>query len=175
MKLTYGVKVFGVAAFLFTQSVATIAYALDTDAFLKTARDSMKAVKKGKLKDVDSLIEKQKELIRLGIEGCLEFAEQSPKDAKMMQLIVLNSIKMQNLTLDEIEKEWREGSYLKSHGIDVDKYAQTDIQVNYFDAIVNPAMVIIALNEYKKSQDPQLLQQAHERLSEVVHQVEGMK
>lgn len=151
------------------------AHALDTEAFLKIARDTLKSVKKAKVKDVDSLIEKQKELIRLGIEGCLEFAEKSPNDAKMMQFIVLNSLKMQTLSLEEIEKEWLEGGYLKSHGIDVDKYAQTDIQINYIDSIVNPATAIIALTEYKKSQDPQLLHQVHETLTEVVHQVEGMK
>lgn len=164
-----------IAFFMLAMGIAPHTYALDTESFLKIARDSIKAVKKAKVKDVDSLIEKQKELIRLGIEGCLEFAEKSPNDAKMMQLIVLNSLKMQTLTLDEIEKEWLEGGYLKSHGINVDKYAQTDIQVNHYDSIVNPATAIIALTEYKRSQDPELLNQVHETLSEVVHQVEGMK
>lgn len=164
-----------IVMFVLAMGIVPHAHALDTEAFLKVARDTLKAVKKVKIKDVDSLIEKQKELIRLGVEGCLEFAEKSPNDAKMMQLIVLNSLKMQTLSLDEIEREWLEGGYLKSHGINVDKFAQTDVQVNHYDSIVNPATAIIALTEYKKSQDPQLLNQVHETLSEVVHQVEGMK
>lgn len=158
-------------------TLGTISYAnaMDVDTFLKTAKKTMKAVKKNKVRNVDDLIAQQKELIRIGIEGCLEFAEKNPADAKMMHLIVLNSLKMQNLSLEQIEAEWHAGGYLRAHGIDIDKFTQADVQVNYYDSIVHPATAIIALNEYKKSQDPALLEQVHDELAEVVHHVEGLR
>lgn len=174
MTLTHSIK-FAFVAALFAFSVASTSHAMDVETYLKTAKKTMKAVKKNKVRNVDDLIEQQRELIRLGVEGCLEFAEKSPADAKMMHLIVLNSLKMQNLSLAEIEAEWHAGGYLRAHGIDVDKFTQADVQINYYDAIVHPATAIIALNEYKKSPDSALLEQIHDELAEVVHHVEGLK
>jgi hypothetical protein len=148
---------------------------MDVDNYVKTAKKTLKAVKKSKVRNVDDLIDQQRELIRMGIEGCLEFAEKSPADAKMMHLIVLNSLKMQNLSLKEIESEWHGGGYLRSHGIDVDKFGKSDAQINYFDSIVFPATAIVALEAYKKNQDPALLEQVHKDLAEVVAQVENLK
>lgn len=149
--------------------------ALDVDEYKSIANKTIKAVKKGKVRNIDALIEQQKQLVRLGVEAALEYAERNPADAKMMHLAVLNSNKMQQLSLEEIDKEWHAGGYLRAHGIDIDKFTQTDVQVNYYDLIVHPATAIIALRKYQEAPDPKLLEKIQAELTEVVNHVEGLK
>jgi hypothetical protein len=144
------------------------AYAMEVDLYLDGAQKTLKAVKRGKARDADKLIAQQRELIRLAVEGCLEFAEKRPMDAKMMHLVVLNSQRMQNLTLEQIDEEWLKGGYLRSHGVDVDRFSPTDAQVIYQDAVVRPALAIIALQQYKRTKDPEFLKTVHDALSAVV-------
>lgn len=151
------------------------AQAMDVEQYVEIAGKSLKTVKRGKTKDVDKIIVQQRELIRLGVEGCLEFAEKSPADAKMMHLVVLNSLKMRNLSLDQMEKEWLQGGYLRAHGIDIDKFSARDKQASYYDAVVRPAVAIIALEKYKKSKDPELLGTVQEQLSEALDVVESLQ
>ncbi len=153
----------------------TPAFAADLEEFKSIANKTIKTVKKGKVRDVDGLIEQQKTLIRIGIEAALEFAEKSPADAKMMHLVVLNSNKMQQLSLEDIEKEWHAGGYLRAHGIDIDKFTQADVQTNYYDLIVHPATALIALKKYKESPNPELLTQVENELTEVVNHAGSIK
>lgn len=149
--------------------------AIDVEQYVEVGEKSLKSIKRGKLKDVDKVIDQQRELIRLGIEGCLEFAEKSPADAKMMHLVVLNSLRMRSLPPDQFQKEWLEGGYLRAHGIDIDKFSGRDQQTTYYDAVVRPAGAIVVLEQFKTSRDPELLPTLHKQLSEAVAGVEALK
>lgn len=149
--------------------------AMDVEQYVEVGEKSLKSIKRGKMKDVDKVIDQQRELIRLAIEGCLEFAEKSPADAKMMHLVVLNSLRMRSLPPDQFQNEWLEGSYLRAHGIDIDKFSGRDLQTAYYDAVVRPAGAIVTLEEFKKSRNPELLQSLHKQLSEAVAGVEALK
>lgn len=151
------------------------ANAMDVEQYVEIGEKSLKSIKRGKMKDVDKILNQQRELIRLGIEGCLEFAEKSPADAKMMHLVVLNSQRMRNLPLDQFQKEWLEGGYLRAHGIDIDKFSGRDQQTTYYNAVVRPAGAIVVLEEYQKSKNPDLLQSLHKQLSEAVDGIETLK
>ncbi len=155
--------------------VAIQAQAMDVDTYLDVAKQTVSKVKKGKVKDIDKLIAQQEELIRLGIEGALKFAEESPENRKMMHLLVLNSERMKSMSLDDIEKAWHGGEYMKSHGIDINEMAHTDAAMNFYDSIVHPATAFIALSEYKSSKDPELLTQVENELTEVMMHVEHLK
>lgn len=155
--------------------LASEASAMDVDAYLDVAKQTISKVKKGKVKDVDKLIAQQEELIRLGIEGALKFAEENPESRKMMHLLVLNSERMKSMSLDDIEKAWHGGEYMKSHGIDINEMAHTDAAMNFYDSIVHPATAFIALSEYKNSKDPELLSQVENELTEVMMHVEHLK
>lgn len=149
--------------------------AMEVEQYVEIGEKSLKSVKRGKTKDVDKIIAQQRELIRLGVEGCLEFAEKSPADAKMMHLVVLNSQRMRKLPLDQIRKEWLEGGYLRAHGIDIDKFSARDQQITYYNAVVRPAVAIVALEAYKKSKSSKLLQTVQEQLADAVDAVEKLK
>jgi hypothetical protein len=155
--------------------LATDAMAMDVDTYLDVAKQTISKVKKGKVKDVDKLIAQQEELIRLGIEGALKYAEETPESRKMMHLLVLNSERMKSMSLDDIEKNWHGGEYMKSHGIDINELAHTDAAMNYYDAIVHPATAFIALTEYKSSKEAELLEQVENELTEVMMHVEHLK
>lgn len=151
------------------------ANAMDVEQYVEIGEKSLKSIKRGKVKDVEKILAQQRELIRLGIEGCLEFAEKSPADAKMMHLVVLNSQRMRNLPLDQFQKEWLEGGYLRGHGIDIDKFSGRDQQTTYYNAVVRPAGAIVAVQEYHKSKDAALLESLHKQLSEAVDSVESLR
>lgn len=149
--------------------------AMDVETYIDVAKQTVSKVKKGKVKDVDKLIAQQEELMRLAIEGALQFAEENPESRKMMHLVVLNSERMKRMSLEEIEKAWHGGEYMKAHGIDINELASTDASKNYYDAVVQPATAFIALSEYKDSKDPDLLSQVEDKLTEVVMHVEQLR
>lgn len=162
-------------ALLASFHLAAPAHAMDVDTYIEVANETIKKVKKGKVKDVDKLIAQQEELIRLAIEGALKYAEENPQNRKMMHLVVLNSERMKRMSLDDIEKAWHGGEYMKSHGIDINEIAHNDASMNFYDAVVHPATAYIALNEYKDSKDPELLSQIENELTEVIMHVEHLK
>ncbi len=153
---------------------AGTAHALDKDAYVKTAKETIKKVKRGKVKekDIDKLVANQQELIRLGIEGALAYAEISPNDRKMMHLTVLNSERMKGLSLEQIEKDWHAGDYMRAHGIEINDIGNLSDAMNLYDAIVHPATAIIALEQYRKDGNAEHLTQVQDELTEVVMHVE---
>ncbi len=154
---------------------ANPAVAMDIETYKDVANATIKSIKRGKVRNIDKLIDRQKRLIRLAIEGALIYADANPADAKMIHLTVLNSHRMQRMSLEEIEREWHAGGYLRTHGIDMDQFTEMDVQKSYLDTIVHPATAIIALKQYKKSKDPALLEQVQDELTEVVQHVDQLR
>ncbi len=152
---------------------AANATTIDKEEYIKTAQETIKKVKRGKVKekDLDKLVANQNKLIRLAIEGALSFAEDSPKDRKMMHLTVLNSERMKNLSLDQIEKDWHGGDYMRTHGIEINDISHVSDAMNLYDAIIHPATALIALEQYRKDGDAGHLVQVEDELTEVVMHV----
>lgn len=142
--------------------------------YIKSAEKTIKKVKRGKVreKDIDKLIAMQNKMIRLAIEGALAHAESQPQDRKMMHLTVLNSERMKRLSLQDIEKLWHAGDYMRSHGIDINNLSHISDAMNYYDAIVHPVTAIIALEQYRQDGDAEHLTQVQDELTEVVMHVE---
>jgi len=166
-KLAVAIAILGVC---FSGSVI----AIDKEEYIKTAKETIKKVKRGKVKEKDltKLVAYQQKLIRLAVEGALAYAETSPDDRKMIHLTVLNSERMKRLSLEQIEKDWHAGDYMRSHGIEINEINHISDAMNFYDAIVHPATAIIALEEYRKDGNAEHLTQVEDELTEVVMHVE---
>ena len=150
------------------------AIAADMVAFKKMAKDTIRQAISGSISDIDTLIATQAKLVDIGVQGCKEFAKKSPKEAKIMNLVVQNAEKMKSMTLDEIEEAWHEGGVLNKNGIDFDAIDHMGAAISHMDTVVHPATTYIALKEYKKTKDEDLLDQVKEELSEVLKHIEHL-
>ena len=155
---------------LLSAGLVSGAYAMDMDVtgYKKIARETIKEALSGSISDIDGLIAKQEKLMKMGIEGCREHAKEHPKDAKIMDLVIKNAEKMKAMTLDEIEEAWHEGGVLNENGIDVDSMDHMSTVLSHLDLVVHPATTYIALKEYKKTRDADLLDQVKDELAEVL-------
>ena len=148
--------------------------AMDVDTYKSLATETIQAVLSGSV-DVDDLINKQKKLIEIGVNGCKEYAEKSPADAKIMNLVVANADAMQAMTLDEIEPAWHDFGVLAENGIDGDAIDHFGPVISHMDAVLHPATAIIALRDYKNTGNPDLLGQVKDELSEVLEHIEHVQ
>lgn len=144
------------------------AFAMDISGFKKIANATIKEALSGSIADIDKLIADQEKLVAIGVEGCKEYAKKDPKYAKLMKIVVSNADKMMAMGLDEIEEAWHEGGVLADNGIDFEAIDHFGAALSHMDAVVHPATTYIALKEYKKTQDGELLEQVKDELSEVL-------
>lgn len=160
-------------AFVF--GVTTPAHAIDALLYASTAETAIKFAKRGKTKELDKLEAEVKALLRLGIEGCLEYAEENPADAKMMHLVVLNSARIPKLPREQIDTEWNRAGYLKSHGVDVDKYNIRATQLSLYFSVVRPATALAAIANFRRNQDGAALEKATDELVDAAKRVASIK
>ena len=160
-----------------TAGLATGAYAMDVATFKKLAKDTIRQAMSGSIKDIDKLIAQQEKLFDIGVQGCREYAAtaKNPKDVKIMNLVIKNADKMKAMTLDEIEGAWHEGGVLNKNGIDFDTTDHMGAAISHMDTVVHPATTYIALKEYKKTKDRDLLDQVKDELSEVLEHIENVE
>lgn len=151
------------------------AFAMDVSGYKKIANATIKEVLSGSVKDIDKLIADQKKLVAIGVAGCKEYAKTDPKNAKLMKLVISNADKMMAMGLDEIEEAWHEGGVLAENGIDFEAIDHFSPALSHMDTVVHPATSYIALMEYKKSNDADLLEQVKDELSEVLEHVGHIK
>ncbi len=151
------------------------ASAADMASFKKMTKNTIRQAISGSISDIDKLIATQVKMLDIGVQGCKEYAQKSPKDAKIMNLVVQNAEKMKAMTLDEIEDAWHEGGVLKKNGIDFDKIDHMGAALSHMDTVVHPATTYIALKEYKKTKDEDLLDQVKDELSEVLEHLDHIK
>ncbi len=150
---------------------STNTYAEDWQHFENMATQTIKAVKKGHPKDIDQLINLQEQLMEIGLKACKNYAIANPEDAKMFQLVVSNAETMKFLSLQEIKQQWHAKRFLLSHGIPVDKLQQNSTTGSLLDAVVHPATAYIALREYRRTRNVELLEQVNLEMSEAVLQL----
>lgn len=155
--------------------IATAAEAMDKKAFKAMAKDTIRQTLSGNIGDIDKLIATQNKLFAIGVQACKDHAKASPKDAKLMNLVVKNAEKMKAMNLEEIEEAWHEGGVLEENGIDFDDIDQFSAAGSYMDTVVHPATTYIALKEYKKTGDEELLEQVKDELSELLKHLEHAK
>lgn len=151
--------------------VSIPANAMDVAGYKKIANATIKQALSGSVTDIDKLIADQEKLVAMGVAGCKEYAKKAPKDAKIMKIVVDNADKMMAMTLDEIEPAWHEGEVLAEHGIDFDAIDHFGAALSHMDTVVHPATSYIALKEYKKTGDEELLEQVKDELSEVLEHI----
>ena len=147
------------------------AMAMDVAQYNALADLTIKQAATGVAGDIDAMIARQERLVRLGIEGSLQYLRSNPKDAAALRLTVQNAKNMMSMTLDEIEELWHQGKYLLSRGIDPEKIDHFGPLMSLMDSIIHPATSYLALKAYKQSGDPDLLARARAELIEVVEHV----
>ena len=152
-------------------SLMSSAYALDTKTYVKYAQTTIDEANTGFVANINELIQMQKTLVQLGIEGGRYYIQKHPEHAKLLQTVVDNAPAMMKMSLDEIEAQWHEGAYMKSRGFDLEKMDHFGELFSLMDAIIHPATSYIALTEYKKTRNADHLARASAELIEVVEHV----
>jgi hypothetical protein len=164
-----------VLALILAAFISTQAFAMDVAGYKLIANATIKEALSGSVKNIDKLIADQKKLVEIGVAGCKEYAQKVPKDAKIMKLVISNANKMMAMTLEEIEPAWHEGGVLGENGIDFDAIDHFSPALSHMDTVVHPATTYIALKEYKKSKDGDLLEQVKDELSEVLEHLDHVE
>lgn len=169
--MKYGILMTALVAIL----VAPAAMAFDKAGYKKLATEVVQgALGTGEV-NVDALIAKNEQLMKMGIDGCREYAAKDPANAKLMQIVIDNADAMKAMTLEEIEPAWHEGEFITKNGVDFDAIDHFSPALSHMDTVVHPATAIIALRTYKASKDPALLSQVKDEISEVLEHVEHLE
>lgn len=109
----------------------------------------------------------------IGMEGGIEYLRNNPRvNGQPLQLTILSAEKMKAMSLDQIEADWHEGNYLATKGIEKDKIDHFGPMMSLMDTVIHPATSFLALKEYKKTGNPDLLQRVKAELVEVLVHLE---
>lgn len=152
-----------------TYAFAETKHKFDIKTYDKIAKKTIGSVVSGNI-DVDKMLSDMKKLVDFGISGCEEYMgepETPPEEVKIMKITSENAKRMSSLTLDEIKAQWHKGGVLKANGIDINKFNHFSVVMCYYDAVVHPAIAIICLKEYRKTENEELLDQLEYELAEV--------
>jgi len=123
------------------------------------------------------MIANMEHLVELGIAGCEEHMnepETPDVEKKLMKQLITQAKVLSTLSLEDIEKLWHDGGYAKKEGIDIHKFDHFDEVMCHYDAVVHPATAIICLNEYKKDNKEEHLDQVKDELSEVIEHMKHL-
>lgn len=150
------------------------ALALDVQTFSKLAKDTIRQVRMGVVGDIDAMIAVQESLMALGVEGSVKYAREHRENSKPLILAIENAEKMRWMKLDEMEKQWHEGEFLRKRGVDMEKLDHFSPMSNLMDAIIHPATSYLLLKEYKKTGDTSLLVRVRAELHEVLEHVKHL-
>lgn len=154
---------------MLTNSFAGSEHTFDKNSYDKIAKKTIGRVISGNI-DADAMLTDMKKLLALGIEGCKEHMsepETPANEVTIMKITIEYAEKMTSLSLDEIEKQWHQGGVAKAEGIDMASLDHFSEVLCHYDAVVHPATAIICLNEYKKTNNDELLEQVQDELAEV--------
>lgn len=154
---------------------AAAAQAMDTVAYKTQVEETIREVISGNFPSIDKTLARQDELIKIGIAGAREFAEEKPEYAKLMQLTIGNVDAMKKLEPEQLEEQWGDGSEaFKAAGFDVTKLSQFSAARSHTDTIIHPTTSFVLLSLYKKTGDKALLEQAKSELVEVLEHLQHL-
>lgn len=142
--------------------------------YKRIAQHTIEQAQKGKIANVDELIEQQAKLVQLGVEACNNYGNKHPKAKRILDLVTSNADMMKQLSLSEIEEKWHHGGELKKNGYSV-KEDHFGAVGNLIDAVIHPATTYIALTHYKRDKNPQHLDQVVAELSEVLVHIQHLE
>ena len=140
----------------------------DKKAYEKIVKKSMGAILTGNI-NADKLIASMRGLIEMGEEACEAHLQEvdTPEEVKILEAIKANADNMPSLTTAQIEAQWIKGEAFKAKGVDVDKIDQLSETWSHVYTIVQPALVISSLNEYKKTGSQDLIEKVKGELIEL--------
>ena len=157
-----------------TTFVSPIGIAGELSEYKRLAQHTIDQAQKGNITNIDELIIQQEKLVQLGVDACNDYSNKHPKAKRILELVTSNAGTMKQLTLSEIEEKWHHGGELKKHGYTV-KEDHFGAVGNLIDAVIHPATTYIALNKYKRDQNPEYLQQVVAELSEVLVHIQHLE
>ena len=163
-------------AFMFTTALAQTRHQFDKDTYVQITKKNIGRILTGKVSP-DLMIADMEKLIDLGLEGCNEHMNE-PKvpavEVKLLQLTIEAAPRLKSLSLEEIEDQWHEGGYLKSKGIDIMSLDHFSHAMCHYDSVIHPATAIICLQEYKRTNNEELLEQMKAELAEVAEHMKHL-
>jgi hypothetical protein len=163
-------------AVMYTNALAQTHHEFDKKTYVRLTKKNIGRILTGKV-NPDTMLADMEQLLDLGIQGCKDHMSEpeTPKsEARMLQYTIDAANKMKSMSLEQIEEQWHEGGYLKSKGIDISKMDHFDEVMCHYDSIVHPATAIICLQEYKKSNNEELLEQMKAELAEVAEHMKHL-
>ena len=107
---------------------ATQSHAFEEEEYRSLVAETVLNITQGDV-DVAHLISIQENLVRLGVAGVREFGHTNPAYSEIMSFVAANAAGMSEMTLEEVELAWHEGSAFAEIGVnfhdldhDVNKY-----------------------------------------------------
>ncbi len=141
----------------------------------RIAKETVQAIISGSVSNVDKLIANQEHLMEIALEECQEHQEETPKDAKLMDLVINNASRMKTSSLEKPEEDWHDGGVLTANGIDFDAMDPLAPATIFMHMVVHPASAYIALKDYKSSKDEEMLDVVKDELSEVISHMKHVR
>jgi hypothetical protein len=138
-------------------------------------KSTIQAIITGSTGDIDKLMADQEVLMEIALEECEEHKEDTPADAKIMDLVINNASRMKTSSLDQLEEDWHDGGILTANGIDFDGMDPVGPTSFLMHMVVHPASAYVAMKEYKSTKDKDLLESAKDELSELLNHLDNLK
>jgi hypothetical protein len=108
----------------------------------------------------------------IGVEACREWAEKSPADAKLMELVIADAPGMTAMKPEKLEDQWGdEGTAGEAVGVPLSSLDQFSEVRNHLDLVVHPARAHDFIESYVQAKDRQALVQSKGELIEVIEHV----
>lgn len=155
-------------------TLSTVNIAGELSEYKRLAQHTIEQAQKGRISNIDELIEQQEKLVQLGVEACNNYGNKHPKAKRILDLVTSNADMMKQLSLSEIEEKWHHGGELKKNGYEV-KEDHFGAVGNLIDAVIHPATTYIALSHYKRDGKPEHLEQVVAELSEVLVHIQYLE
>lgn len=148
------------------ESIVPAADVAAVDAILK---EVIKEAASGKVADVDGAVAKLNTAVEKGKAMIALVAAKDEANKKALEFVAAHADKMKTETLETIEANWHAGKAMKDAGAgDYEKIDQAGAAAAAMDTVIHPVTAILALQEYKKDQKKDHLDQVVSELEELV-------
>ena len=174
-KLTRSAVLLSIIILSLVMATAAFAESDHIEKYEALAKSTVKAILTGSTGNIDKLMADQETIMKIALEECKEHKAHTPKDAKLMDLVIKNASRMKTSSLDKLEEDWHDGGILTANGIDFDALDPMAPATLLMHMVVHPASAYVALKEYKSTKDKDLLEQAKDELSEVLKHMEHIE
>jgi hypothetical protein len=118
-------------------SIATQAYALDVPQYKSLVAETITEANSGQI-DADALIAKQQHLPELGAAGVREYTAENAASAPLLTFVADRAPSMTQLSLEEIEAQWREGAALHQVGPKIEDFEHFGQALSHMDLSCTP-------------------------------------